>query len=62
MNEVRLVFEYDDLAAYEREEREDALDPEYARLASALPFVDGTLEYAIYMPLHPVAAARPDGG
>jgi hypothetical protein len=51
MNEVRMVFEYPDLAAYEREEREDAVDPEYGRLASAMPFVDGTLEYVIYTPL-----------
>jgi hypothetical protein len=51
MNEVRMVFEYADLAAYEAEEREDAVDPEYARLAGAMPFVDGTLEYTIYVPI-----------
>jgi hypothetical protein len=51
MNEIRMVFEYADLAEYEREEREDAVDPEYARLASAMPFVDGTLEYTAYTPL-----------
>jgi hypothetical protein len=51
MNEVRMVFTYADLAAYEVEEREDAVDPEYARLAGALPFVDGTLEYAVYAPV-----------
>ena len=51
MNEVRMAFEYADLAAYEAEEREDAVDPEYARLAGAMPFVDGTLEYAIYAPV-----------
>jgi hypothetical protein len=51
MNEVRMAFEYPDLAAYEREEREDAVDPEYGRLAGAMPFVDGTLEYAIYVPI-----------
>jgi len=51
MNEVRMVFEYRDLAAYETEERQDAVDPEYGRLAGAMPFVDGTLEYAIYAPL-----------
>jgi hypothetical protein len=46
-----MVFEYPDLAAYEAEEREDAVDPEYARLAGAMPFVDGTLEYAIFAPV-----------
>lgn len=51
MNEVRMVFEYPDLAAYEAEELEDAVDPEYGRLAGALPYVDGTLEYAIYAPV-----------
>ena len=51
MNEVRMVFEYRDLAAYETEEREDSVDPEYGRLASALPYVDGTLEYAVYAPV-----------
>lgn len=51
MNGVRMVFEYRDLAAYEAEEREDAIDPEYGRLAGAMPFVDGTLAYAIYAPV-----------
>ena len=51
MNEVRMVFEYPDLAAYEAEEREDSVDPEYGRLAGALPYVDGTLEYAVYAPV-----------
>jgi hypothetical protein len=48
MNAVRLVFTYTDLNAYEREEAEDSLDPEYARVAAAMPFVDGTLAYEIY--------------
>jgi hypothetical protein len=51
MNHVRLVFTYPDIAAYEREEARDSLDPEYARLAGGMPFVDGTLEYAIYREL-----------
>jgi len=48
MNHTCLIFEYPDLAAYEREEARDAADPEYARLAGGMPFVEGTLEYAIY--------------
>jgi hypothetical protein len=48
MNAVRLVFTYPDLNAYEREEAEDTADPEYARVAGAMPFVDGTLAYEIY--------------
>ena len=51
MNHVRLVFVYPDLAAYEREEARDSADPEYARIAAGMPFVDGTLEYAIYREL-----------
>lgn len=51
MNHVRLVFVYPDLAAYEREEASSSADPEYARVAAAMPFVDGTLEYAIYREL-----------
>ena len=48
MNAVRLVFAYPDLNTYEAEEAEDAADPEYARVAGAMPFVDGTLAYEIY--------------
>jgi hypothetical protein len=48
MNAVRLVFTYPDLNTYEREEAEDAVDPEYGRVAGAMPFVEGTLSYEIY--------------
>jgi hypothetical protein len=50
MNTVRLVFSYPDLNAYEREEAIDSVDPEYARLAGAMPFVEGSLAYEIYRP------------
>jgi hypothetical protein len=48
MNTVRLVFSYPDLNAYEREEAADSVDPEYARLAGAMPFVEGTLGYELF--------------
>jgi hypothetical protein len=48
MNAVRLVFTYPDLNTYEREEARDAADPEYARAAGAVPFVEGTLTYEPY--------------
>ena len=48
MNTVRLVFLYPDLNAYEQEEAGDAVDPDYARVAAAMPFVEGTLAYEIY--------------
>jgi len=48
MNAVRLVFTYPDLNAYEHEETHDAADPEYARVASAMPFAEGTVSYEVY--------------
>ena len=48
MNAVRLVFGYPDRNTYEREEARDASDEEYARVAGAMPFVEGTLSYEIY--------------
>ena len=48
MNVVRFVFSYPDAAAYEAEEARDASDPDYGRVASAMPFVEGTLSYEIY--------------
>lgn len=51
MNVVRLVFSYRDLNAYELEEGRDASDPEYARVAGEMPFVEGTLEYELYREL-----------
>lgn len=48
MNLVRLVFTYQDLNAYELEEGRDAADPEYARIAGEMPFVEGTLAYELY--------------
>jgi hypothetical protein len=48
MNAVRLVFAYPDLNTYQQEEERDAVDPEYARVAGAMPFVDGTIAYEIY--------------
>ncbi|MAF64046.1 MAG: hypothetical protein CMJ84_00115 [Planctomycetes bacterium] len=47
MNTVRLVFRYDSLAAYEREEELVARDREYAEVASALPF-EGQLHFTIF--------------
>ena len=50
MNLVRLVFEYPGLNTYEREEARGAADEEYARVAAAMPFVEGT-RYEIYREL-----------
>jgi len=48
MNTVRLVFAYPDSNAYEREEARDAVDPEYGRVAGAMPFVEGSLVYEVF--------------
>jgi hypothetical protein len=48
MNTVRLVYTYADLAAYERHEARTAQDREYARVAAAMPFAEGTIAYAIF--------------
>jgi hypothetical protein len=48
MNAVRMVFGYSDLNEYELEEARTSRDPEYARVAAEMPFVEGTLAYEIY--------------
>ena len=48
MNTVRLVFGYSDLNSYEREEARNSVDPEYGRIAGAMPFVADSLTYEIY--------------
>ena len=47
MNTVRLVFCYDGLDEYEREEAQALRDPEYGDVASAMPF-EGQLHYSIF--------------
>jgi hypothetical protein len=48
MNAVRMVFSYPELSAYESEEAQTTGDSDYARVASQMPFIDGTLVYEIY--------------
>jgi hypothetical protein len=48
MNLVRLVYEFEDLAAYEAHEARTGQDREYAHVASAMPFIEGTIAYTIY--------------
>ncbi len=48
MNAVRLVFAYPDLGTYEQEEARNSADPDYARVAGAMPFVADTLAYELY--------------
>ena len=57
MNSVVLVFEYEDLGAYEREEERVLTDEEYVRLATAMPF-DGPLHYSLFRKVPRVHGGR----
>ncbi len=52
MNTVLLVFRYADLGEYEREEAAESADPEYARVATRMPF-EGTLDYRLFRIVEP---------
>jgi len=49
MNSVLLRFAFPDLGRLEQEERELEADPEHARINYALPWVDGSIVYEIYL-------------
>ena len=49
MNTVMLRFAFPDLGRLEQEEREIEADPEHARINNALPWVDGSIHYEIYL-------------
>lgn len=51
MNTIRLVYQYPDVEGYLRHERNSMGDAGYAKAASGMPFVDGTLTYTVYRPL-----------
>ncbi len=48
MNSAVLVYRYEDAQAFEREDRTIAEDPEYGRVASQMPYRDGTLVYELF--------------
>ena len=48
MNTLRLVYRYGDLAEYERYEARTGTDRECGRLASAMPFMEGSIACQIY--------------
>ena len=48
MNSIRLVYTYDDLAAYELHEARTMRDPGYAEDAAAMEFADGTITYTLF--------------
>src|SRR5262249_33131960 len=49
MNTVLLRFSFPDLGRMEQEERELEADPEHARMNRALPYVDGSITYEIFL-------------
>jgi hypothetical protein len=49
MNTVLLRFSFPDLGKLEQEERELEADPEFARMNAALPYVEGSITYEIYL-------------
>jgi hypothetical protein len=51
MNTIRLVYEYPSVDGYLQHESNSVADPEYAKAAGGMPFVDGTLQYVIYHPM-----------
>ena len=48
MNSIRLVYTYDDLAAYEDHEARTLHDASYAEAASAMEFFEGTITYSLF--------------
>jgi hypothetical protein len=48
MNSIRLVYTYDDLAAYEEHEARTLQDAGYAAAASAMALVEGTITYSLF--------------
>ncbi len=58
MNSIRLVYTYDDLAAYERHEARTLGDPGYAEAAAAMEFADGSITYSIFRVESPAPGAR----
>ena len=49
MNTVLLRFTFPDLGRLEQEERELEADPEHARINNALPWVEGSIAYEIFL-------------
>ncbi len=50
MNTVLMIFRYERLSDWETECAAERVDTEYGRIASTLPYVDGSLGYELYQP------------
>jgi hypothetical protein len=51
MNTVLMVFDYESAAAWEREEAAVNSDAEYGRIASEMPYLEGSIHYALFQPM-----------
>ncbi len=43
-----LVYRYDDAGTFEKEDRSIADDPDYGRVASQMPYREGTIVYGLF--------------
>jgi hypothetical protein len=48
MNRAVLVYRYDDAQAFEEEDRKVSRDPEYAKVASEMPYREGSIVYELF--------------
>ncbi len=48
MNTTLMVFDYDSAELWEREEAAVNLDAEYGRIASEMPYLEGSIHYALF--------------
>ncbi len=48
MNSIRLIYQYDDLCAYEEHEARTLVDVDYAEAASAMKCIEGSVLYTIF--------------
>lgn len=51
MNSAVLVYRFEDAEAFEVEDRAIAKDPEYGKVASAMPYREGSIVYELYRDL-----------
>jgi len=48
MNSAILVYRFDDAKAFEKEDRATAEDPGYGKVASEMPYREGTIVYELF--------------
>jgi hypothetical protein len=56
MNTVLMVFDYPNAADWEKKEAAVGADIEYARVASEMPYVEGSIESELFQPVEDLMA------